>query len=221
MIFLRIIFFVLILVFQVSFLLPAHSMPPEEVVNAARNGLKNFLAAVQPQDLKILGFLNQSEADNAELGEGFQLYTIHPDDVLSYRENLGDLSSMLIPTDEWQFIILTKGQAKSLLTVDLMGNRWEAVGIGGARLARQLAEIVERYPSNAGYGHKFIRLYQARSDFVEISNEGRTIGIIPLVSARIAMGLQQHELEVSDLFGLGDIISRMAPIVRKNVEAEK
>jgi hypothetical protein len=217
----RLIFLVFILVLHICFLLPVHAMPPEEVVSAAKKGLGSFLLAIQPQDLKRMGFLNQSEVDNAKVGDGFQTYTIHPTNVLSYREDVVDLSSSVIPTKEWQFLIVANGQAKSILTVDLMGNQWKAVGIGAAGLARQLGIIVQSYPSDAGYSHRFIRVFQARSDFVEISHGGSTIGMIPLISARVAMGLKQRDLEVSDLFDCRDVLLRIAPIVRKNLEAEK
>ncbi len=217
----RLIFSFFLFILQIFFLLPAYSMPPEQVVNAARKGLKSFLAAIPPQDLNGMGFLDQSEVDNALLGEGFQVYAAHPNNVSSYAKKVADSSSMVIPTNEWQFLIVTNDQARSILTVDRMQNEWKAVAVGAAGLARQLAKIVEKYPAHAGYSHKFIKVFQPRSDFVEISHQGKPVGVVPLTSGRVALGLKQPDLNVSDLFDFRDIISRIDPGERKKVETKR
>lgn len=83
---------------------------------------------------------------------------------------------------------MNQGQAKALLTVDMVDGHWKVVSIGAAGLADELLKVVRAWPDTSGCSLRLIRTYQAMSDFIVISKAGATIGIVPLVSARLALG---------------------------------
>ena len=216
---LMIIVFVSIL--QVIFVSLAEAMPPEEVVNAAEQGLINFSQNIPPQNFSQLGFLSQDEISKNQLGEAFQIYTIHPDDLLNFEKNIWSISDLLVPTNLWNFLILSDGLAKAVLMVDFFDNKWTAVGIGSSGLAVQLKKIIETWPLSSGYQHRFIRIYQANADFVEITLSGTTVGLIPLTSGRAAMDLADTNFNALDLHDPQNILTSIIPIVKENVKRWK
>lgn len=216
---LMIIAFVSIL--QVIFVSSAKGMPPEEVVSAAEQGLISFSQNIPSQNLSQLGFLSQDEISKSQLGEAFQVYTIHPNDLLNFGQNISDITSLLTPANLWNFLILVNGQAKAVLTVDFFNDQWTAVGIGSSGLAIQLQKTIESWPLSSGYQYKLIRIYQARADFIEISQDGKVIGLIPLTSGRIAMGLADRNFNASDLHSPENILAGIISIVKENLQREK
>lgn len=205
-------------VFMIAQSVSATETPPAEVVNAAKEGLSTFLQAIPQQILPQFGFQSAKETEGAELGEGFQIFTIFPDQLLNDDKNLSDLDSLIVPTDLWEFLVLKDNQAKCVLTVDFFKNRWTTVGIGSSGLAVELKKIVESWPTSGGYQHTLIRIYQAKSDFVEISKEETSIGLIPLTSARVAMGMADHNLNPLDLQDSRSVLSSLIPIIRENLQ---
>jgi hypothetical protein len=56
-------------------------------------------------------------------------------------------------------------------------------------MALEVNKVMERWPMNQGYSYRFTRIYQARADFIEISNNGQSIGFVPLTASRVAFGM--------------------------------
>ena len=200
---------------------PASSMSsetaPQEVVQAAMDGLGSFLKAIPTSDLRHYGFSDKEDLNQATLGKPFRVYTITPDKVLSYTPQM-ELFSIVSPTNLWFFPVLYRGEVRTILTVDKMKGKWKAVAIGSSGLARQLKKVEDKWPESEGYEHKFVRIYQARSDFVILSKEG-TVEVTPLESARIALKIEKIREGVYGLYSPSDIIPKLIPIVRQNVRS--
>ncbi len=209
-----------IFILQVPFLFPSDELPSPEIVNAAREGIKTFIKDTRIENLHRFGFLNQKEVDEATLGEGFQIFTISPDTLLK-DETSQDLHLMAVPTTLWQFLIVTDGKAVSLLTVDYINNKWTAVSIGASRLAKQLSKFIETWPLSKGYHYRLIRVYQATADLIELSQEEKVIGIVPLRSGRIAMGLERKDFDPRDLYYSSNVLTKIRPVVRNNIQTYK
>ncbi|MCU0289072.1 MAG: hypothetical protein MUF15_22095, partial [Acidobacteria bacterium] len=113
-----------LLVFGMLFLLIGFSMamwaenaPSPEVIAAAQQGLADFPGLT-----------------GAALDQGFQVYTVTPDSLMS----CSDLGKASIPTGQWRFMVLGGGQPLGLLTVAQVEGRWQAVSMGGAGLATEM-----------------------------------------------------------------------------------
>ena len=196
----------------------ARGIPATEVVIAATEGLTTFLHQINAQNLDRFGFYSQADISGAQLGPAFQIFTIPPDKILSYDPSISDLSSMIVPTNQWQFLIISQGNPKSLLTVDFFKDEWTAVSIGASGLAMQLSKITEAWPASAGYRYRLIRVYQAKSDFLEMSLGEKVIGIVPLLSARMALGSEKEDFDPLGLEDSRNILINLRPIVEKNIQ---
>lgn len=162
-----------------------------------------------------------ARASSLNWGKLFQIFTIPSEELLSFPENSPDFSSLVVPTNVWQFLVLNNGQARAILTVDWMNNQWAAVAIGASGLAAQLGKIIEAYPPAQGYTDRFVRLFRAKSDFMEISQQGTVLGIIPFISARVAMRLDRQGFDVSDLRPFRETVLNMKLLVRGNRNNKK
>lgn len=140
---------------------------------------------------------------------------------MSNADTPHDLSSLLVSTDTWQFLITTRGKAVAIITVDFMDGKWMPVSIGSSELASQLSKLLEVWPTSSGHRYRFIRVYQANSEFMELSTRDGITGIIPLGSARHALGLTKKEFDPFDIHTSADMVKQITTVVRKNVELEK
>jgi hypothetical protein len=208
------------LMLQFPSLISAEQLAPTEVITAAREGLRTFLNEIEPQHLYELGFINQGDIEAAELGEGFQVFTIPPESVTNYARGQ-ELQALIEPTTIWEFLIESNGEARAVLTVDFFKGKWTAVGIGASGLATQLKKVLETWPAYTGYNIKLIRIYQASSDFVQISEGEIGRGIVPLNSGRVALGLDRHRFNAAERYDEGEIIEGIKPKVKDNMMRSK
>ncbi len=199
----------------------ANETPSMEVVIAAVEGLNTLLHEINAHDSGGFGFNSEADVAGAQLGAAFQVFTIPPDKILNYDPSIPDLSSMIVPTNQWQFLIISQGNPKSLLTVDFFNDQWTTVSIGASGLAMQLSKITAAWPASAGYRCKLIKVYQAKSDLLEISFGDKLIGIIPLLSARMALGFEKKDFDPLDLQDSGNIVINLKPIVQKGLQEGK
>ena len=200
-----------------GFAWPGETAPPE-VVQAADAGLGSFLQAIPAGEFEYYGFAAGEDLAPATLGEPFHVYTIAPDKILSYTAQT-DFSSLVSPTDLWFFPVFLAGEVRTMLTVDRMDGTWQAVAIGSSGLAKQLQKVKDKWPESKGYEHKFVRIYQARSDFVVLSKAG-TAQLAPLLSAGVALGLEKIKEEVFELYPPAEIMPKLIPVVRQNLQSE-
>jgi hypothetical protein len=192
----------------------AMDVPSVDIVNAAEQGLKSYLANIALQDLPNFGFKGKAQAEAAVLGHGFHVYTVPPSAFLDDSAN--DMSALAVPTTMWEFLILSKGKGAVLLKVDKIEGKWVAVSIGSSGIAGDLSTLMETWPVADGYEHRFITVFQASSDFVEISRGGKPAGIVPLISASVAMGLSS-EFAPKELLAPDTGVKMIQQAVRTNI----
>jgi len=206
-----------LMTFQISFFSFADETIPTAVTDAAQQGIKIFFKSPRATDFEQFGFSSREEANSATLGKGFRVYTVPPESIL--KEGVSqDLDVMAVPSNLWRFIILADGKAKVLLDVDLMIGRWTPVSIGGVGLAKELEKVLEAWPVSAGYQHKFLRIYQAKSDLMGIFYGGKNIGFLPFSSGRMGMGLKGLSFDPLDLYNSEDVLSKIRPLVKQNIQ---
>jgi len=192
---------------------------PAEAKTAAEEGLKPLLEAIPVGELGYFNFTDQGEVDQAKLGGPFMIYTILPDEILNYAAGT-DVKSIISATNIWLFPVVSKGEARTLLTIDFVDGNWRAVSIGGSGVAKQWADITKMDNSAVGGGiYKFVRIYQAASDFVLMPAEdigGTKMVLVPLESGRITL-----ELKGEGAYDPSEIILGLQEPVRENLEAFK
>ena len=191
--------------------------PPPEVISAAQQGIGTFVKAPQARNLHMFGFSTQQLINGAILGQGFQVFSISPAQLLAQGSSQ-ELDALALPTNLWQFLIVTGGKPASLLTVDLFEGQWTAVSIGASGLATELASLLEAWPPSSGYRYRLIKVYQAKSDFMEIFQGEQTLGMVPFTSGRIALGLKDREFNPLDILDSREILTKLRPIVRLSVQ---
>lgn len=150
--------------------------PPMEVVQAAQRGIDDF-AKAEVSDVSL---------DNAVIGHGFRVYTVPPMALV----NSSGLRTIIVPMDVWRFVTVRDGNPVSLITVAKVEGVWRAVSIGGARLAAEVHQVMEQWPAQKGHNHRFVRIFQARADFFEVTTGDKLTGFVPLTASRLAFGLE-------------------------------
>lgn len=192
---------------------------PQEVIQAAIDGLGPFLKAIPSQDLDHYGFSDQKELAQAKLGKPFKVYTITPDKILNYNQE-NELAALISSTNLWFFPISYQGKARTILTVDLVNGKWKAVSIGSSGLAKELEKVKNTWPESNGYDLLLIRIYQAQSDFVAVSKDGIS-KIHPLESAAVALKLKKKFEGIPIMYKPSEIIPKLSPVVRENLQSHK
>ena len=213
----------LVLVFSLSALRLANAGddPSDEIKNAAKVGVNEILKDKRNSGLHQLGFMSQDEIDSADMGDGFQIYTITPDKLLN-ETNPQDLHSLVVPTHQWQFMVVSGIKAYALLTIDFLDGKWKPVSIGSSDLAKELSDILKVWPASSGYEYKLIRIYQANSNFIELSQRGKVLGIIPLTSLLAATtGVTEHGFNPRDLCDSKEVLNGLRPIIKRNLEKSR
>jgi len=186
----------------------------EEVRRAAEGGLPSFLKTIPIEDLEEYGLSDQRELNQAMVGNPFRIYTVAPESILDYSREMS-LEEIISPTSVWLFPVIVKAETRALLTVDVMGGEWRAVAIGRSGLAKQWASVVEFWPSSEGYEHTFVRVFQAKSDFVVLSHPEKT-EVTPLESACVSLGLSEAET-----YSLSEVMMKLQKPVQDNLESSQ
>lgn len=200
----------------------ASDVPSDDIIKAAKEGIVVFLKDSRLSGNQELGFETQVDVDNAELGEGFQIFTIHPDQLLD-ETNPHDLKDIVFPTGQWEFFVVAGDKVKSLLRVGFVNGKWTPVGIGSSIIAMKMSSLIEAWPKSSGYSYRFIRVYQANADIIELSRNGKILGFIPLNSyfntdteRRTAQTFAPRNLRQQE-----EVLKVLRPAVRANIEKYK
>ena len=144
---------ILLLVLFIALQVGAQDVP-QEVVQAADEGLPVFLSLITPSQMEDFGFSENDNLDDAVLGRPFQQYLIYNADVIHYKD--GDtIYDVLTEPIMWHFPVMIGDESKCLLGVDKIDDNWEAVSIGAALLAQRVDLARRVWPILEGYDPLF------------------------------------------------------------------
>ena len=163
-------------------------------------------------------------ADGRELpalriGPGFPVYSVDPRQLLAGK---GDISQLMAPTGSWRFVVYLRQQAVGLVTVEQVGGRWEAVSYGAAGLAKSLESLQAAYGNAERSNTRFVRVYQAQSDFLEVSPAGGgkpRFAALASAYASLALKPQAAGAAGSGLMDSADFIEPLRAAVRNNLSS--
>ena len=183
-------------------------------LQAAKRGLAQFAEHQQalrpgsappdfPLDVTDVGDLKQ-----ATVSGGFEVFTIDPKDLLTR----GDLPALAKPTGEWRFIIALHGKPIGLATVQQVNGRYETVAYGASVLAKDVEAAMAAHGNSNRSNLRFIRIYQARSDLLEVDHAK----FAPLHSARESLLLKKAGNQLVDG---AELLDPLRAAVKANIEA--
>lgn len=162
------------------------------------------------------------ELKDAKIGYGFPIYTVDPVDLMAGR---GTLKSMAKPVNQWRFVITLNERAIGLATVEKNKGRYETVAYGAAVLAKDLDASAKVHGNADKSNLRFLRIYQARSDFLEVASQDGRGRFAPLHSARESLTLQKgigkEGKKGAELLDETDIVEPLRSAVRQNLAATR
>ncbi|MCE3263673.1 MAG: hypothetical protein K0R43_2752 [Pseudoduganella sp.] len=183
-------------------------------MQAAKRGLTQFAEHQQairpgssPQDFP-LDITDVGDLKQASISHGFEIYTVDPKELLAR----GDLSALAKPTGEWRFVVSLRGKPIGLATVQKVNGRYETVAYGGAVLAKDVDAAMGAHGNNARSNMRFIRIYQARADFLEVDRAK----FAPLHSARESLLMKKAGDQLVDG---AELLEPLRAAVKANIEA--
>lgn len=194
-------------------------VPPPEALAAAEFGLLRYLTEIPPAELVNFGFAEGEATGPARIGDPWQLYTITPDALLSAGET-AEVEDLITPTGLWYFPVILGGTARTIITVDRMDGRWEAVAFGATPLAGELEKISRQWPKASGYTPKLVAIYQAAAYFFTVP-EKNSRNFTPLAFDGLGFGgyFQKSLPEYSTTAELSDLIGPLRESVEANIAA--
>ncbi len=200
---------------------PAEKVPPE-VVKAAEDGLQCYLGLIPPGENEDYGFAPGDDFARAEVSAPFLLHKITPSALEAYRPGRS-IASVISSTETWYFPVQIDGEAKTILTVGrIKGSPWQAVGIGGAPLSRELQKMRERWPASRGYNPRLVVVYQAATYFFTVPEVSKT-NLTPLIftGEEIGADTQRKGPRYSTLSELSQFAGKLKSAVRENIEQSR
>ena len=191
--------------------------PPADVLNAAQNGLKIFTALNgDSMDDCVFNVSSREELDHAVVGFGFRMYSVNPKFLRDPGNRL--LSRMVEPTPTWRFVVLSKTKPIGLITVNLVNGQWQAVGAGAAELAAEVNMVRKAWPARDGFDFRFVRVYQATADFIEVSHKQNMMGYVPMKAARVSLNMGQMDLQADQLMAESELMEPLRDRAMRNMK---
>ncbi|MCP4216910.1 MAG: hypothetical protein GY765_19825 [bacterium] len=191
----------------------AAEQPPEEATKAAHHGMVRFL----DQDGARFPAATVGITDGVKTAVrfGFQVHTVHPETLMNNHEST--LHAMVTPTGVWRFLVTADSQPAALVTVAKVDGKWAAVSIGGAGLAKEINAIADAWPAEKGFDIRFVRVFQAKTDLMEIRKGKDAMGFVPFHSARTALGIDSPANRPDLLMFESEIKESLVEAVRHNL----
>jgi hypothetical protein len=189
---------------------------PAAVSTAAQAGLRAFLDRIPAGQRAEYGFAETDSLDQAELGDPWQLHALTPT-ALATCKGTTPVSAVISPTKLWYFPVLIASQPKALLVVDHTEAGWEAVSLGYARIAQDLALVREQWSTAKGHAPLFVASFQARQHFFTVPTVD-AFNLTPLLPAEAgAGGTPKGAARYAALDTLASVAKRLQPTVESNL----
>lgn len=141
--------------------LMAAQTAPDDVVQAAVDGLQPYLQKIPADAMDQYGFAGVADLASASLGTPFLVHVLTPAALEKYKDGM-TVAEVISPTTMWYFPVLIAGQPRAILVVDKLDNKWQAVSLGYAGLAGKLGAVNRQWPASKGFNPVLIVVFQAK-----------------------------------------------------------
>lgn len=168
-----------------------------------------------PLDVK-----SAQELRSAAIAYGFPVYTIDPPELLAGR---GTMQSMARHTNVWRFVIAVGPRPIGMATVEKVNGRFEVVEYGAALLAKDLNVLAGQHGNGDKSNLRMVRIFQARSDLLEVTGSDGRARFAPMHSARQSLPLPQSAAmgKAGALLEEQDLHEPLRTAVRQNLAAPR
>lgn len=157
---------------------------------------------------------------DATISYGFPVFTIDPPELLAGR---GSMQAMARQTPQWRFVIALRGRPIGMATVERNQGKFETVAYGAAVLAKDVDAMMSFHGNADKSNVRFVRIYQARADLLEVVGQDGRARFAPLHSARESLLLQQRASKdgkrADELMEESDLLQPLRGVVKLNMAA--
>ncbi len=195
-----------------------------EAQSAARRDLAQFAASQlqvhgggAPTDFP-LEISDLQDLKDAVIGTGFPVYTIDPPELLGGRSSMRNLAKQ---TGQWRFMILLRDRPIGMATVERNNGRFETVAYGATVLSKDIDAVAGLHGNSDKSNLRLVRIYQARSDLLEVMGQDGRARYAPLHSARESLLLSKDGKRNDGLMDEADILQPLRGAVKQNMAASR
>jgi len=192
---------------------------PDEVWQAARDGLEPFLDGIPTKNSEDYGFPQGSGFEDVSLKQPYRVMAIHHQELIDFNQS-DDIRSILIETQMWMFPITQNGEPRAILMVDEMDGKPKAVLFGYVGLAVDLLKMEKVWSDEDGYIRTLVQIPQATSELLLITKDN-LVEVQPLESARASLYLDEFDERTPRLYPAAEIVEELIPVVQGNIEHAK
>ncbi len=112
-----------------------------------------------PYDVQTL-----RELRTATIGYGFEVFTLPPAALKSEQP----VEQGVVSTGTWRFMVMVGSRPVALMTLASMSGEMRVVEVGAAKLAKLIEAMASRH-ANSADRLRFIRVYEAHQDILEVA----------------------------------------------------
>jgi hypothetical protein len=209
----------------------AQQMAPKRAMADAMSAAQRDLAQFGAYQLKARGsasadfpleISNLQELKEAKIEYGFAMHTIDPQELIAGRSTM---QRMAKPINQWRFVITAHNRPIGMATVERNKGRYETVSYGAAVLSKDVDALATMHGNADKSNLRFVRIFQARSDLLEVVSADGQAKFAPMHSARESLMLQQRagkDGKRSDgLLDEADLVQPLRAAVKQNLEASR
>jgi hypothetical protein len=157
----------------------------------------------------------------ARVSYGFPVYTIDPPELMAGR---GSIQGMARQTPQWRFVITLRNRPIGMATVERHQGKFETVSYGAAVLAKDVDAMMNFHGNADKSNLRFVRIYQAKADLLEVVGQDGRARFAPLHSARESLLLQQRASKegkrADELMEEADLVQPLRGAVKLNMAAQ-
>lgn len=153
-----------------------------------------------------------SELKTAELGLGFEVHSAHPQTLLAGGR---PFNQMLMGTGLWNFVVMANKQPVALLEMEKVNGKWQVNGAGGSKLAQDIYASTQNHAGKNAF--RFVRIYQATADFLEVQDMEGKPNYTPLLAARKSLREFSQLNSEKTLHRAQDVLPSIQEAVRTNL----
>jgi hypothetical protein len=153
-----------------------------------------------------------SELKTAELGLGFEVYSAHPQTMLAGGR---PFDQMLMGTGIWNFVVMVDKHPVALLELEKVLGKWQVNGAGGSKLAQDVYASTQNHAGKNAF--RFVRIYQATADFLEVKDMEGKPRFAPLLAARQSLRTFNTGAE-TQLANPQDLLPSLQQAVRSHLD---
>jgi hypothetical protein len=162
------------------------------------------------------------ELKEAKVEYGFAMHTIDPADLVAGRSTM---QRMVKPINQWRFVIMLRNRPIGMATVERHNGRYDTVAYGAAVLAKDVDALAGLHGNADKSNLRFVRIFQARSDLLEVVEVDGRARFAPMHSARESLLLQQRASKdgkrADALLDEAELLQPLRAAVKQNLEASR